>query len=50
VEVLRLRSTFCKVAGRALVDGELAAEAVLSTAMVDRGPVDRERVDQEKQP
>jgi 3-hydroxyacyl-[acyl-carrier-protein] dehydratase len=37
VEVLRLRSTFCKVAGKALVDGELAAEAVLSTAMVDRG-------------
>ena len=36
VEVLRLRSTFCKVAGKALVDGELAAEAVLSTAMVDR--------------
>jgi 3-hydroxyacyl-[acyl-carrier-protein] dehydratase len=38
VEVLRLRSTFCKVAGKALVNGELAAEAVLSTAMVDRGP------------
>lgn len=38
VEVLRLRSTFCKVAGKALVDGELAAEAILSTAMVDRGP------------
>lgn len=36
VEVLRLRSTFCKVAGKALVDGELAAEAVLSTAMVSR--------------
>ena len=36
IEVLRLRSTFCKVAGKALVDGELAAEAVLSTAMVDR--------------
>ena len=36
VEVLRLRSTFCKVAGKALVDGELAAEAILSTAMVDR--------------
>lgn len=36
VEVLRLRSTFCKVAGKALVDGELAAEAVLSTAMVNR--------------
>ena len=38
VEVLRLRSTFCKVAGKALVDGELAAEAVLSSAMVDREP------------
>jgi 3-hydroxyacyl-[acyl-carrier-protein] dehydratase len=38
IEVLRLRSTYCKVAGKALVDGELAAEAVLSTAMVDRGP------------
>jgi 3-hydroxyacyl-[acyl-carrier-protein] dehydratase len=38
VEVLRLRSTFCKVAGKALVNGELAAEAVLSTAMVERGP------------
>jgi len=37
VEVLRLRSSFCKVAGKALVDGELAAEAILSTAMVDRG-------------
>jgi 3-hydroxyacyl-[acyl-carrier-protein] dehydratase len=38
IEVLRLRSTYCKVAGKALVDGELAAEAILSTAMVDRGP------------
>jgi 3-hydroxyacyl-[acyl-carrier-protein] dehydratase len=36
IEVLRLRSTFGKVAGKALVDGELAAEAILSTAMVDR--------------
>jgi 3-hydroxymyristoyl/3-hydroxydecanoyl-(acyl carrier protein) dehydratase len=36
VEVLRLRSTFCRVAGKALVEGELAAEAVLSTAMVNR--------------
>ena len=34
VEVLRLRSTFGKVAGKVLVDGELAAEAILSTAMV----------------
>jgi len=37
VEVLRLRSSFCKVKGRALVDGELAAEGILSTAMVGRG-------------
>jgi 3-hydroxyacyl-[acyl-carrier-protein] dehydratase len=36
VEVLRLRSTFGKVAGKVLVDGEVAAEAILSTAMVDR--------------
>lgn len=36
IEVLRLRSTYCKVAGKALVDGELAAEAILSTAMVGR--------------
>ena len=31
VEVLRLRCTFCKLAGRALVDGKLAAEAMLSS-------------------
>jgi beta-hydroxyacyl-ACP dehydratase FabZ len=36
VEVLRLRSTYCKVAAKALVDGEIAAEAVCSSAMVDR--------------
>jgi len=36
IEVLRLRSTFGKVSGKALVDGEVAAEAILSTAMVDR--------------
>jgi 3-hydroxyacyl-[acyl-carrier-protein] dehydratase len=38
VEVLRLRTTFGKVYGKVLVDGEVAAEAILSTAMVDRGP------------
>ena len=43
VEVLRLRSTFCKVQGKALVDGELAAEAILSTAMVDRKSADRSK-------
>ena len=36
VEVLRLRSTYCRLAGKALVDGQLAAEAVCSSAMVDR--------------
>jgi 3-hydroxyacyl-[acyl-carrier-protein] dehydratase len=36
VEVLRLRSTYCKLQGKALVDGQVAAEAVLSSAMVDR--------------
>jgi 3-hydroxyacyl-[acyl-carrier-protein] dehydratase len=36
VEVLRLRSTYCKLAGKVLVDGQLAAEAVISSAMVNR--------------
>lgn len=36
IEVLRLRSTYCKLRGKALVDGQLAAEAVLSSAMVSR--------------
>jgi len=36
VEVLRLRSTFCRFSGKVLVDGQLAAEAILSSAMVDR--------------
>ncbi len=36
VEVLRLRTTFCKLAGKVMVDGQLAAEAVISSAMVDR--------------
>lgn len=36
VEVLRLRATYCKLSGRVVVDGHLAADAVLSSAMVDR--------------
>jgi 3-hydroxyacyl-[acyl-carrier-protein] dehydratase len=36
IEVLRLRSMHCKMSGRVLVDGQLAAEAVISSAMVDR--------------
>jgi 3-hydroxyacyl-[acyl-carrier-protein] dehydratase len=36
VEVLRMRATTCKLSGKALVDGEVAAEAVCLSAMVDR--------------
>lgn len=36
VELLRLRSTTSKLRGRALVDGEVAAEATCMSAMVDR--------------
>ncbi|HEX2163859.1 MAG TPA: 3-hydroxyacyl-ACP dehydratase FabZ [Thermoanaerobaculia bacterium] len=36
VEVLRLRATFCKLAGRVTVDGQLAAEATIASATVDR--------------
>jgi beta-hydroxyacyl-ACP dehydratase FabZ len=36
IEVLKLRATYCKLKGKALVDGELAAEAVLSSVMVGR--------------
>lgn len=36
LEVLRLRSTYCKLAGKVTVEGQLAAEAVISSAMVDR--------------
>ena len=36
IEILNLRSSFCRLQARALVDGKLAAEAVLSSAMVSR--------------
>jgi beta-hydroxyacyl-ACP dehydratase FabZ len=36
IEVIRLRKTYCKLTAKALVDGEVAAEAVLSSVMVDR--------------
>lgn len=36
VEVLRLRSLHCKLSGKVFVDGQLAAEAVISSAMVNR--------------
>jgi beta-hydroxyacyl-ACP dehydratase FabZ len=36
MEVLKLRSRTCKMRGRAEVDGQLAAEAEILSAMVDR--------------
>lgn len=36
VEVMRMRATTCKLAGKAIVDGEVAAEAICLSAMVDR--------------
>jgi len=36
VEVLHLRERHCKLAARALVEGQVAAEAQLSSAMVER--------------
>ena len=36
VEMLRMRPRHCKLSGRALVDGQVAAEAVFSSALVDR--------------
>ena len=36
VEILRMRATMCKLKGRVIVDGEVAAEAVCMSAMVDR--------------
>jgi 3-hydroxymyristoyl/3-hydroxydecanoyl-(acyl carrier protein) dehydratase len=37
LEVLKLRSSTCKMRGTARVDGKLAAEAVILSALVDRG-------------
>ena len=39
VNVLAWRGDFCKLAGKALVDGQLAAEATLMCKMVDRDAV-----------
>ena len=36
LEVLRLKSSTCKLQGKAFVDGQLVAEAVIMSAMVDR--------------
>ncbi len=37
VEILKLRSWTCKLKARATVEGQLAAEAEILSAMVDRG-------------
>ncbi len=37
MEVVKLRSRTCKMRGRAEVDGQLAAEAEILSALVDRG-------------
>ena len=36
VEILRLRQTYCRLRGVALVDGQIAAEATMASALVDR--------------
>jgi 3-hydroxyacyl-[acyl-carrier-protein] dehydratase len=36
IEILNLRAAFCRLQAKALVDGKLAAEAILSSAMVSR--------------
>jgi beta-hydroxyacyl-ACP dehydratase FabZ len=36
IDILRLREVFCKLSAKAMVDGQLVAEAVLSSAMMDR--------------
>lgn len=38
VSVLTWRNTFCKLAGKATVNGDLVAEATLMCKMVDRDP------------
>ena len=38
VHVVSWRTTFCKLAGKGTVNGELAAEATLMCKMVDRDP------------
>jgi 3-hydroxyacyl-[acyl-carrier-protein] dehydratase len=38
LDVLKLRSRSCKMRARAAVDGQLAAEAVILSALIDREP------------
>jgi 3-hydroxyacyl-[acyl-carrier-protein] dehydratase len=41
VKVISWRGDFCKLDGRATVNGELAAEAILMCKMVDREDLDK---------
>jgi beta-hydroxyacyl-ACP dehydratase FabZ len=36
IDVLRRRTRFCRLSGKALVEGEIAAEGICSSAVVDR--------------
>jgi len=44
MKVISWRGDFCKLEGRATVDGQLAAEATLMCKMVDRVPAAKEEV------
>src|SRR3984957_16675269 len=48
VSVVSWRGDFCKLRGKATVNGELAAEAILMCKMVDREPVESEPRSQPK--
>jgi 3-hydroxyacyl-[acyl-carrier-protein] dehydratase len=45
MDVLSWRGDFCKLAGKALVDGKLAAEAILMCKMMDRAPASKPTVE-----
>lgn len=36
IDILRRRTRFCRLSGKALVEGEVAAEGICSSAVVDR--------------
>lgn len=45
MDVLSWRGDFCKLAGKALVEGKLAAEATLMCKMMDRAPTTKPTVE-----
>src|SRR6266850_3986737 len=48
MNVLAWRGDFCKLEGKAMVDGQLAAEATLMCKMVDRDPVSTKAKDSQE--